>query len=381
MTAQSTSAIRIRTKEEFQAHVAAIEGQEGYKRPQAFALGLATVGRTGKVLDTYYPVVNANENHGSAAVLAELAGHLQGSSTYALSNNALRTALDRFAPYEADAKGHPNICALHDILNYRISGIRAWVIKQAVVTFIDDLSTPPTSVEDAYLRLHLLSNRKVRPHGLNLDGIFALLPNVVWTNVGPFEPEEFDRTRLHLQTRCGEISIHGVDKFPRMTDYVVPPGVRIADANRVRLGAYLAEGTTVMQEGFCNFNAGTLGKSMIEGRISAGVVVGNGTDIGGGASIMGTLSGGGKEVIKIGENCLLGANSGLGISLDNGCTVEAGLYVTAGSKVTLPDRRVVKALALSGQDDLLFRRNSQTGAIEVLAKRNQVVLNPELHAN
>src|SRR5580693_10748074 len=209
----------------------------------------------------------------------------------------------------------------------------------AVRTTIGSLAAPPADAHDAYLRLHLLSGRLIRPRGCNLDGIFGLLANVVWTSHGPCPVPDFEATRLRLRRR-GPVAVYGVDKFPRMVDYVLPAGVRIADADRVRLGAHLAEGTTVMHEGFVNYNAGTLGKSMVEGRISAGVVVGNGSDVGGGASIMGTLSGGGKEVIKVGEGCLLGANSGLGISLGNGCTVESGLYVTSGSKVALGDGRV-----------------------------------------
>jgi len=258
------------------------------------------------------------------------------------------------------------------------------VTQKAVLTVIDDLDEPPADTADAYLRLHLLSHRLVKPHGLNLDGIFGVLPNVVWTSAGPAAPEEFERTRLRLLAD-GPVAVFGVDKFPRMVDYVIPAGVRIADADRVRLGAHLGAGTTVMHEGFVNYNAGTLGASMVEGRISAGVVVGDGSDVGGGASIMGTLSGGGTEVISIGERCLLGANSGIGISLGDDCIVEAGTYVTAGVKLALPDGRVVKARELSGQDNLLFRRNGLTGALEVVDRggsgRSWTGLNTELHAN
>jgi 2,3,4,5-tetrahydropyridine-2-carboxylate N-succinyltransferase len=235
---------------------------------------------------------------------------------------------------------------------------------------------------DAYLRLHLLSHRLVKPHGQSLDGIFGLLANVVWTNYGPCEVEGFELVRAKLRAKYGQVTVYSVDKFPRMVDYVIPSGVRIADADRVRLGAHLASGTTVMHEGFVNFNAGTLGTSMVEGRISAGVVVGDGSDIGGGASIMGTLSGGGKQVISIGEKSLLGANSGLGISLGNNCVVEAGTYVTAAAKVTLPDGQIVKAAELSGGDNLLFRRNSQSGALEVVSKTGSWGgLNSVLHKN
>ena len=252
----------------------------------------------------------------------------------------------------------------------------------AVVTVLEDLATPPADAHDAYLRLHLLSHRLIAPHGANLDGIFGVLANVAWTSHGPVDPDGAAAARLRFRAAGVPLEVHGVDKFPRMTDYVVPAGVRIADADRVRLGAHLAEGTTVMHEGFVNFNAGTLGTSMVEGRISAGVVVGDGTDIGGGASIMGTLSGGGSEVISLGERCLIGANAGVGISLGDDCTVEAGLYVTAGARVTLPDGEVVKARELSGASGLLFWRNSQTGAIEVVPRKGSWGgLNAALHAN
>jgi len=255
-------------------------------------------------------------------------------------------------------------------------------ITRRVVKTEIELDKPPTSVADAYLRLHLLSHRLVEPHGLSLEGIFSVLNNVIWTSHGPCAIAGFDQVRLKLRAKYGYLAIYGVDKFPRMLDYVVPEGVRIADADRVRLGAYLSPGTTVMHEGFVNFNAGTLGASMVEGRISAGVVVGDGSDIGGGASIMGTLSGGGKEVISIGKRTLLGANSGLGISLGDDCVLEAGVYLTAGSKVLLPDGKVVKARELSGANSLLIRRNSQSGALEALNKSGSWGgLNSVLHSN
>ena len=255
------------------------------------------------------------------------------------------------------------------------------VTKEAIDLEID-LDSAPTSAPDAYLRLHLLSHRLVKPHGLNLDGIFGLLTNVAWTSAGPCSLIDFELTRAKLRAAHGNLTVYSVDKFPRMVDYVIPEGVRIADADRVRLGAYLSSGTTIMHEGFVNFNAGTLGKSMVEGRISAGVVVGDGSDVGGGASIMGTLSGGGKEVIAIGERCLLGANSGLGISLGNDCVIESGTYITAGSKITLPDGNVVKARELSGASNLIFRRNSQSGNLEVVPKvGGWEGLNSILHSN
>src|SRR5680860_932301 len=242
-------------------------------------------------------------------------------------------------------------------------------VRRAVVrTIIDDLQEPPTNAYDAYLRLHLLSHRLVKPHGQNLDGVFGLLNNVVWTSIGPCAVGGFEHTRARARAAGLHVQVTSVDKFPRMTDYVLPSGVRIGDADRVRLGAHLAEGTVVMHEGFCNFNAGTLGTSMVEGRISAGVVVGPDSDVGGGASILGTLSGGGKAIISVGSGCLLGANSGIGIALGDDCTIEAGLYVTAGTKVATPDREVVKARELSGASGLLFRRNSQSGAVEVVPR-------------
>ena len=263
---------------------------------------------------------------------------------------------------------------------------RRGVQEVEVVTVLDDLDSAPTDAYDAYLRLHLLSHRLVQPHGLSLEGLFGVLPNVAWTSHGPVDPAALPAVRMRFREAGEPLVVHGVDKFPRMTDYVAPSGVRIADASRVRLGAHLAEGTTVMHEGFVNFNAGTLGASMVEGRISAGVVVGDGSDVGGGSSIMGTLSGGGRQVISVGERCLLGANAGIGISLGNDCVVEAGCYVTAGTKVTVKgldgEPRVVKAATLSGVDNILFRRNSVSGAIEAVPwKGDGIALNAALHAN
>lgn len=259
-----------------------------------------------------------------------------------------------------------------------IRGVRTEVIS----TVISDLSAAPVDAADAYLRLHLLSHRLVQPRTINLDGIFGLLTNVAWTSIGPVAIDKLNDVQLRARIHGKTLNVYGIDKFPRMVDYVVPSGVRIADADRVRLGAHLASGTTVMHEGFVNFNAGTLGASMVEGRISAGVVVGDGSDVGGGASIMGTLSGGGKEVISIGERCLIGANAGVGISLGDECVIEAGCYITGGSKVTLPDGEVTKAKELSGANGLLFRRNSQTGALEVVQRTGSWGgLNAALHHN
>ena len=302
----------------------------------AYGYGIATITSDGMVLDTYFHQLGL--------------GQLQGQS---------QPDLSRF-------EGEDSIRR---------------VVKKFVALEID-LAQPPANVSDAYLRLHLLSHRLIKPHGLSLDGIFGILNNVVWTSHGPCAVANFAEVRLELRATYGNVTVFGVDKFPRMVDYVVPEGVRIADADRVRLGAHLSAGTTVMHEGFVNFNAGTLGASMVEGRISAGVVVGEGSDIGGGASIMGTLSGGGKEVISIGKKTLLGANSGLGISLGDDCVVEAGVYLTAGSKVQLPDGKIIKARELSGANGILIRRNSQSGAIEALPKTGTWGgLNAALHKN
>lgn len=309
----------------------------------AWGFGLSTIAADGTVLDTWYP-------------WPALGTPPEGASA---------------------AHGPEEIVALtgHDELRD--------VHTELVLTVID-LDAAPQDAADGYLRLHLLSHRLVKPHGQNLDGIFGVLANVVWTNHGPCSVIDFESTRLRLRAR-GPVQVFGVDKFPRMTDYVVPQGVRIADADRVRLGAYLGNGTTVMHEGFCNFNAGTMGIAMIEGRVSAGVVVDDGTDLGGGSSVMGTLSGGGKEVISIGKRSLVGAEAGIGISLGDDCIVEAGLYVTAGMRVSVigPDGvTVVKAKELSGKNGLLFRRNSQTGTVEVVARTGgPVELNAALHAN
>jgi len=311
----------------------------------AYGIGLATITADGTVLDTWYP-------------------------SPALGEPPLK-GTERLDPAELDEEYAALVGPDPD------RGVEVVAVR----TGIARLSDPPADAHDVYLRLHLLSARLVRPHGVNLDGIFGLLSNVVWTNYGPCPVEGFEKIRLRLRAR-GPVTVYGVDKFPRMVDYVVPTGVRLADADRVRLGAHLASGTTVMHEGFVNFNAGTLGASMVEGRISAGVVVGDGSDVGGGASIMGTLSGGGKEVISVGERCLLGANSGIGISLGDDCVVEAGLYVTAGTKVTLPDGTIVKARELSGRSGLLFRRNSTTGAVEAVPRNGEkITLNAALHAN
>jgi 2,3,4,5-tetrahydropyridine-2-carboxylate N-succinyltransferase len=336
----------------------------------AWGVGLATVTEGGQVLDTWFPSP-ALVPVGAAAVAAEVSDAV---GVTVGDDDGPGTA--RLGPSVASAQLGVDVS--------RLVGPDAarGVERVAVVTAIASLADPPVDAHDAYLRLHLLSHRLVRPRQANLDGLFGVLNNVVWTSAGPCSPDGFERTRLGLRAGGAPLQVFGIDKFPRMTDYVVPAGVRIADADRVRLGAHLAEGTTVMHEGYVNFNAGTLGTAMVEGRISAGVIVDEGSDVGGGASIMGTLSGGGKEVIRVGKRCLIGANAGIGISLGDDCTIEAGLYVTAGTRVTLPDGTVTKAAELSGSDGLLFRRNSTSGAVEVLARAGgPVELNAALHSN
>lgn len=336
----------------------------------AWGIGLATVTPGGEVLDTWYPapiLAPAAEVHRQAGELAATVANAQPAMVPGTTRLDAATASGLLG---ADVAGLLGADALRE------------VERVAVATLVEGLDDPPVDTHDVYLRLHLLSHRLVRPNRANLDGVFGLLNNVVWTTAGPCAVEGFEQTRLRLAGAGIVVNVLGIDKFPRMADYVVPTNVRIADADRVRLGAHLGPGTTVMHEGYVNFNAGTLGAAMVEGRISQGVVVGEGSDVGGGASIMGTLSGGGKEVIRVGERSLIGANAGIGISLGDDCTVEAGLYVTAGTRVTLPDGTVTKALELSGRDGLLFRRNSVSGAVEVLARRpGAVELNAALHVN
>jgi 2,3,4,5-tetrahydropyridine-2-carboxylate N-succinyltransferase len=317
----------------------------------ARASGLATLAADGRVLDTWFPA-------------PERVAAPEGDGTTRLDAEATRQAF--------------GFDALGALGRDPIRGVEV----VAVTTAIADLARPPADAHDAYLRLHLLSHRLARPNTLNLEGIFGALNTVAWTSLGPVAPEELDAARLRARVAGRSLLVHSLDKFPRMIDYVVPSGVRIADADRVRLGAHLAEGTVVMHEGFVNYNAGTLGTCMVEGRIVQGVVLGDGSDLGGGASILGTLSGGGTQVVSIGERCLIGANGGIGISLGDDCVVEAGLYVTPGTRVTLPDGTVCKALELSGRSGMLFRRNSTTGVVEVVARTGHgIELNAALHAN
>lgn len=337
----------------------------------ALGFGIGTQDSSGNWLEVYYPAPLLHPAPALVEALHSALGPASGNRLIPMEINgwrALAEALDQRQQDEAAQLA---------------SQLAASQRPGCVMLLAED--SPPSCVPEAYLKLHLLSHRLVQPHGINLQGLFGVLPNVAWSSEGAIAVNELPQRQLAARIAGRTLVVDAVDKFPRMSDYVVPKGVRIADASRVRLGAYLGEGTTVMHEGFINFNAGTLGESMVEGRISAGVTVGKGSDLGGGCSTMGTLSGGNSVVISVGEKCLIGANAGLGIPLGDRCTIEAGLYLTAGSKVLLisadGEQRLVKARELAGQSDLLFLRNSQSGAIECRTNRRSIELNAALHLN
>ncbi|MAB24921.1 2,3,4,5-tetrahydropyridine-2,6-dicarboxylate N-succinyltransferase [Pseudomonas neustonica] len=338
----------------------------------SLAFGIGTQNSAGNWIEVYYPQPMLNPDSALIDVVSEQLGYSEGNQAISFSTSqcaALASALKQAGFAEASA-----------LIEQMASSTRPLV---ATVLATDEA---PVSTPEAYLKLHLLSHRLVKPHGVVLAGIFPLLPNVAWTNHGAIDVNELPQRQLAARLQGQSLVVNSVDKFPSMTDYVAPSGIRIADTARVRLGAYVGEGTTVMHEGFINFNAGTAGTSMVEGRISAGVFVGKGSDLGGGCSTMGTLSGGGNIVISVGEGCLIGANAGIGIPLGDRCTVEAGLYITAGIKVTLLDDadnlvEILKARDLANQSDLLFRRNSQTGAIECKTNKSAIQLNDMLHAH
>lgn len=335
----------------------------------SFALGIATLDSAGNILEVYYPHPRFEPDTEYIGSIAQLCGYAGGNQTLTIDTTQLSTWLNDIT----------------DPADRELLELLAACPQTVVATFLarDDA---PTTIAEVYLKLHLLSHRLCKPHSLNLQGAFGLLRNIAWTNHGAIALEDLPARQLQARAKGEVLDVMSVDKFPKMTNYVVPPGVRIADTARVRLGAYVGEGTTVMHEGFINFNAGTEGKAMVEGRISAGVTVGDGSDLGGGCSTMGTLSGGGTELISVGTDCLIGANAGIGIALGDRCVVEAGLYITAGTKVTVLDAtagsaQTIKARELSGKDDLLFRRNSQTGAVECRVNRTRIELNQELHSH
>ncbi|PJE80534.1 2,3,4,5-tetrahydropyridine-2,6-dicarboxylate N-succinyltransferase [invertebrate metagenome] len=337
----------------------------------SLGVGIGTKNKQEEWLEVFYPKPLLSPSEAIVHAVRASIPNLANSTTHIeLSNKSCNTLKQAF-----------NHAGATDLV--KIMGFLENSIHPRMLTFLatDD---KPSSTPEAYLKLHLLSHRLVKPHAVNIDGIFSLLPNVAWTSEGAIDIKELPERQLQARAEGRTLSVNSVDKFPKMTDYVVPEGTRIAHTARIRLGAYVGEGTTVMHEGFINFNAGTDGKSMVEGRISAGVFVNEGSDLGGGCSTMGTLSGGNKTIISVGKNCLIGANAGLGIPLGDRCIVEAGLYLTAGSKVELLDDqqtivKTLKARDLSSHHDLLFRRNSLTGAIECLTNKTSVVLNTELH--
>ncbi|MGF1867932.1 2,3,4,5-tetrahydropyridine-2,6-dicarboxylate N-succinyltransferase [Enterovibrio norvegicus] len=338
----------------------------------ALAFGTATKNKDGKIIEAFFPTPVLNPSESLVAALADIVSYQEGNEAFDVQANQCEAIASAFA--SADEQAAAAFAA------------KAASSSQPLVLVILASDEKPSSVSEGFLKLQLISQRLAKPHSIVLDGIFGLLHNIAWTNKGPIDLPELADRQIEARLAGESLTVDCVDKFPKMVDYVVPAGVRIADTSRVRLGAHVGEGTTVMHEGFINFNAGTEGVSMVEGRISAGVMVGNGSDIGGGASIMGTLSGGGQLVISIGENSLLGANAGLGFPLGDRCTIESGLYVTAGTKVTMLDSsgaevETVKARDLAGKPDLLFRRNSVTGKIECLTNKSAVELNAELHAN
>ncbi|OOF01263.1 2,3,4,5-tetrahydropyridine-2,6-dicarboxylate N-succinyltransferase [Salinivibrio sp. MA351] len=338
----------------------------------ALALGTATQNQDGKIIEAFFPAPLLNPSDDLVRALSALTDYDAGNQVVAIAPETCSAISEAFAAAGAQEAAH--------------FANMAQQTTQPLVLVILENDSKPASVAEGFLKLQLISHRLVKPHGVVLEGLFGLLHNIAWTNQGPIDLPELSERQMEARLKGETLTVECVDKFPKMTDYVVPAGVRIADTARVRLGAHVGEGTTVMHEGFINFNAGTEGKSMIEGRISAGVMVGQGSDIGGGASIMGTLSGGGQIVVSIGENSLLGANAGLGFPLGDRCTIESGLYVTAGTKVTMLDAdgkavESIKARDLAGKADLLFRRNSKTGAVECLTNKSAVELNHELHAN
>ncbi len=340
---------------------------------QCAGLGLATSNSKGEVIEVYYPQPELNSDPALLNKLAEAAGIESGGSGF---GEIPASALEQISQGGDDVAQNENLRLIQEL-----SGGRGTLLY-----CLDDTDVPPQSIASAFLRLHLLSHRLVKPHDINLDGLFGVLKNLAWTNEGAIDIQDLPARQIAARKEGRVLDVQSVDKFPKMTSYVVPTGVRIADTARVRLGAYIGEGTTVMHEGFVNFNAGTLGTAMIEGRISAGVVVGENSDLGGGCSTMGTLSGGGTTIISVGENCLIGANAGIGFPLPDGCIVEAGLYVTGGTKVNVLDGNgklveTVKAGLLKDRQNLLYRRNSLSGTVEAVPTRASINLNEELHSH
>ena len=386
----------IQTVEDFKAFVAECDGREGYTKPKAFGLGIRR-SRKGTTLDVLFPLINFEANYGSATIVAAAAG-LTGSENAVVpfSKDALTEVYNKFAPFHADAENHGNVALLESLVE-AYESTNSYTDVDVVAYFAYDLDSAVTSAEEAYFKLQTLSQRHVQPHGLCLDGAFGALANVAWTNFGPILPADLPAQRIKHQFSNTPLVVSHIDKFPYLVDYHTPSGCRITSNSQVRLGAHLGEGTTVMPAGYINFNAGTAGNAMVEGRIPAGVFVGEGSDVGGGASIMGTLSGGNNHVISVGEKCLLGANAGTGISLGDGCTIAAGLYIYGGMKVSLYNEKkeainidgtvvaagenVVKASEISGRSNMLFLQDSVTGEVSCRPNGKAIELNAALHSN
>lgn len=385
------------TVEDFKAYVNNVEANSNYHRPSGFALGIRR--RRGDVtLDVNFPLVNYKESYGSAAIFAGVLG-IEGkdNKSVEVKRHQLIEIYHNFLPYHPDAENHPNVLNIQRILHASERPLHGYAEIDIIAYFLYDGDSNVETAEEAYFKLQAMSQRKVKPHGICLDGAFGKLANIAWSNHGPILPQDVESERIKHLFAGVQLSVTHVDKFPYLVDYHIPSGCRIASGSKVRLGAYLGEGTTVMPAGYINFNAGTEGNAMVEGRISAGVLVGKDSDIGGGASIMGTLSGGGKHVISIGEKCLLGAMAGTGISLGFGCTIAAGAYVTSGSKVSMYDEagepvnlqgeivaegeNIVKGYELSGRDKLLFLQDSVSGSLICKPNPKTIELNAQLHSN
>jgi len=383
------------TTEDFSNYVGQVEAKSGYQKPVAFAIGLRRR-RENTTLDVFYPHINYESSYGTAAVIADVCGKtdFQTNGFVVLSPDQIEAALDNFKPFIGDGNKHDNIEVLTELSHQRIQN--DYSISDIIAYFMYDTSTPVETPEEGYFKTQCISQLRVHPHQINCAGIFGKMNNVAWTNCGPILPEDLAAVKMRATLRGDELVVSHVDKFPYMVNYYIPQGVRVVSGSQVRLGAHLSSGTTVMPAGYVNFNAGTLGSAMIEGRVSGGVVVGNQSDIGGGASIMGTLSGGNKNVISIGENCLLGANAGTGISLGDGCTVAAGVYITAAAKVSLYNKNkqpvdingdlvtdgenVVKGAELDGRSYMLYYNDSMSGKLIGRPNTKTIELNESLHA-
>lgn len=389
--------MKIETVDDFSSYIAKVEKKSGYTRPTAFALGVKR-SRKETTLDVTYPVINFEESYGTAAIIADALGVTGNTNQFLeIEKDTLENIYNKFLPFHPEAEKHYNVQSIKRMLRASESRYDGYSKMTIGVYFLYDGGNAVENAEEAYFKLQLLSQRKVKPHEVCLDGAFGKLANIAWTNYGPILPQDIEQERMRHLYKEIPLSVNHVDKFPYMINYHIPSGVRVASGSQVRLGAYLGEGTTVMPAGYINFNAGTEGNCMVEGRISAGVVVSKDTDIGGGASIMGTLSGGNNHVISIGEKCLLGAMAGTGISLGFGCTIAAGCYVTAGSKISLysadnkpvdidgnsveEGKNIVKGAELSGKDKLLFMQDSVSGKLICKPNPKTIELNAALHSN